>query len=181
LFDRPVNLIDEGIDAALRIAQLADSSMVGLRVGDVRRVHVAAPSYLARHPRIEQPDDLAKHQVIAMTHFGIDSWSFAPAEGSSVPRAVHITPRFIVNSVSAALASAAEGRGVTRLMSYQVAEYVRDGRLRVVLQSHEHPPLPVHVITPEGRLAVPKVRAFVDFVVPRLRVQFAKLAADAAG
>jgi DNA-binding transcriptional LysR family regulator len=71
--------------------------------------------------------------------------------------------------------------GVTRLFSYQVAQHVRDGRLQILLRLDEHTPLPVHVITPQGRLSVPKVRAFVDFAVPRLRTQFARLAADAGG
>ena len=94
-------------------------------------------------------------------------------------RTVQFTPRFVVNSVRAAVASAVEGRGVTRLFSYQVAGHVRDGKLRIVLSSHELPPLPVHIIMPERRLSVPKVRAFVDFVVPRLRTQFARLVVDA--
>jgi DNA-binding transcriptional LysR family regulator len=78
LLDRPVNLIDEGIDVALRIAHLPDSSMVAVRVGEVRRIIAAAPSYLAKHPRIDEPGDLAKQQIIAMNHFGVDSWSFPP-------------------------------------------------------------------------------------------------------
>jgi DNA-binding transcriptional LysR family regulator len=86
-----------------------------------------------------------------------------------------------VNSTRAAVASAIEGRGVTRLHSYQVAEHVRDGRLQVILRSHEHPPVPVHLIMPEGRLSMSKVRAFVDFAVPRLRAQYAHLAADIGG
>jgi DNA-binding transcriptional LysR family regulator len=179
LLDRPVNLIDEGIDAALRIAHLPDSSMVAVRVGEVRRVIVAAPSYLAKHPRIDEPDDLAKQQIIAFSQFGVDTWSFPPVDGSTVPRSVHFAPRLVVNTVRAAVASAIEGCGVTRPLSYQVAEHVRDGRLRILLRSDEHAPLPAHIVTPQGRLSVPKVRAFVDFVVPRLRAQFARLAADA--
>jgi DNA-binding transcriptional LysR family regulator len=171
--------MEEGIDPALRIAHLPDPSMVAVRVGKVRRVIAAAPSYLAKHPRIDEPADLAEHQIIAMNHFGVDSWSFPPADGSTIPRTVHFTPRLVVNSVSAALASAVEGRGVTRLFSYQVAEHLRDGRLRILLRSDEHAPLPVHIVTPHGRLSVPKVRAFVDFAAPRLRAQFARLAADA--
>jgi DNA-binding transcriptional LysR family regulator len=178
LLDRIVKLIDEGIDAALRIAHLPDSSMVALRVGEVRRVTVAAPSYLAKHPPIDQPGDLARHQIIAMNHFGVDSWSFPPIDGSTIPRTAQFTPRFVVDSVRAAVASAVEGRGVTRLFSYQVAAHVRDGGLRILLRSDEHAPLPVHVVTPAGRLSVPKVRAFVDFVVPRLRAQFVRLATD---
>jgi DNA-binding transcriptional LysR family regulator len=81
LLDRPVNLIDEGIDVALRIAHLADSNFVAVRVGEVRRIVAASPGYLARHPVIREPADLSKHQIIAMTHFGLDSWSFPPAKG----------------------------------------------------------------------------------------------------
>src|SRR3984893_8426565 len=179
LLDRPVNLIDEGIDAALRIAHLPDSSMVAVRVGEVRRVIVAAPSYLAKHPRIDEPGDLAKQQIIAFSQFGVDAWSFPPADGSTIPRTVHFTPRLVVNTVRGAVASAAEGRGVTRLFSYQVAEHVRAGRLRILLRSDEHAPLPVHIVMPQGRLSVPKVRAFVDFVMPRLRAQYYALYGDA--
>jgi len=178
LMDRPVNLIDEGIDVALRIAHLADSSLIAVRVGEVRRVIAAAPRHLAQHPRLEAPADLAKHPIIAMTHFGIDSWSFPPLPGSSVPRVVNFTPHFIVNSVRGAVASAVDGRGVTRLFSYHIAEQVCAGSLEIQLKSDEHPPLPVHVIAPSGRLAVPKVRAFMDFAVPKLRAQFAKFARD---
>ena len=114
-----------------------------------------------------------------MNNSGVGSWSFPPADGSTIPRTVQFTPRLLVNSVRAAVASAVEGRGVTRPLSYQVAEHVRDGRLQIVLRSDEYAPLPVHIVAPEGRLSVPKVRAFVDFAVPRLRAQFACLTADA--
>jgi DNA-binding transcriptional LysR family regulator len=178
LLDRIVNLIDEGIDVALRIAHLPDSSMIAVRVGEVRLVVVAAPSYLAKHPRIDAPGDLVKQQIISMNHFGVNSWGFRPADGSTVQRTVQFTPRILVNSVRAAVASAADGRGLTRVLSYQVAEHVRDGRLQILLRFYEHAPLPVHVVTPEGRLSVPKVRAFIDFAVPRLRAEFARLATD---
>jgi LysR substrate binding domain len=143
-----VNLIDEGIEAALRIAHLPDSSMIAVRVGDVRRVIAAAPSYLAKHPRIDEPGDLAKHQIIAMNHFGVDSWSFPPTDGLTIPRTVHFAPH-----------------------RQQCARRGRLGRRRARCDAG--------VLTPEGRLSVPKVRAFVDFAVPRLRAQFARLAADA--
>jgi DNA-binding transcriptional LysR family regulator len=179
LIDRAVNLIEEGIDVALRIGHLEDSSMVAMRVGEVRRVVVAAPRYLKQHPRIEQPADLAKHQMISMAHIP-NSWTFAPLPGSSVARTVQFTPRLVTNSTRAAVASAASGLGVARLFSYQVAEQVQRGELEVVLASCEDPPMPVHVISPHGRLSVPKVRAFTDFAVPRLRTQFARLAKDLA-
>ncbi|MEW6642638.1 MAG: LysR family transcriptional regulator [Pseudomonadota bacterium] len=180
LLDRPVNLIDEGIDLALRIAHLPDSSFVATRLGEVRRVVAASPAYLARHPLIGEPADLAKHRIIAMTHFGIDSWSFPPLEGSSVPRTVQFAPRLVVNTVRAAVASAAEGHGVTRLFSYHIADEIREGRLQILLAGDEHPPLPVHLLAPQGRFSVPKVRAFADFAVPRLKRYFERLSRDAS-
>jgi DNA-binding transcriptional LysR family regulator len=178
LLERPVNLIDEGMDLALRITHLADSTLVAHRIGEARRVIVASPRYLAMHPRIEDLADLGKHHIIAMEHLGQDSWSFPPLEGSTVPRSVSFTPRLTVNNVQAVVASAVEGHGLTRLLSYHVAPEIKQGSLRIVLQHAEPPPYPVHLVSPYGRLAVPKVRAFVDFALPRLRAQFASLAKD---
>jgi DNA-binding transcriptional LysR family regulator len=175
MLDRPVSLIDEGMDVALRIAHLSDSTLVAIPVGEVRRVIAASPDYLAAHPPIETPADLAHHHIISMTHFGLDSWSFPPIRGSSIPQVVQFTPRFIVNTVRAAAASAVEGHGVTRLFSYHIAREVREGALQVVLPDSEHAPLPVNLLMPHGRLAVPKVREFVDFVAPRLRRHYREL------
>ena len=177
LVDRAVNLIDEGVDVALRIGELANSSMVVTRIGEVRRVVVAAPRYLKQNPRIEEPGDLAKHQIITMAHLP-NSWTFPPLAGSSVPRSVQVTPRLVTNSIRGAVASAAGGRGVALFFSYQVSEQVQNGELEIVLAGHEPAALPVHVITPQGRLSVPKVRTFLDFAVPRLRSHFARLAKD---
>lgn len=180
LLDRHVNLIDEGVDVALRVANLPDSSLIAVKVGaDVRRVVAASPRYLAGHPRIEDPGDLARHQIVAMANFGLDSWTFPPAPGSAVPRTVSFTPRLLVNSVRAALAAAVEGVGVTRLYSYHLADRVRDGDLRIVLAHAEHEPLPAHLIVQPFRASVPKVRAFIDFAAPRLRAEFARLAREA--
>jgi len=180
LLDRAVNLVEEGVDIAMRVAQLPDSSLIATRIGtDVRRVVVASPDYLADHPPIDQPSDLAEHRIIAFSNFGLDSWSFAPGPRSTIPRTVNFTPRLMVMSVRAALASAIEGRGLTRLYSYHVAEAVKAGRLKVVLADAEFPALPIHLLTPQGRASVPKVRAFLDFAAPRLRQIFASLAADA--
>jgi DNA-binding transcriptional LysR family regulator len=178
MLDRPVSLIDEGMDVALRIAHLTDSTLVAIPVGEIRRVIAASPAYLKTHAAIEEPGDLAAHRIISMTHFGLDSWSFPPANATGIPQVVQFTPRFIVNTVSAAVASAVEGRGVTRLFSYHIAPEVKAGALQVVLPESEHAPLPVNLLTPHGRLAVPKVRAFVDFVAPRLRQHFDELSLD---
>lgn len=172
LLDRPVSLIDEGIDVALRIAHLQDSTLVAVPVGEVRRVVVASPEYLAAHPPIVAPADLASHPIISMTHFGLDSWSFPAARRTALPQVVQFSPRFIVNTIRAALASAVAGHGVTRLFSYHVAEQVKAGALKIVLRDNEHAPLPVNLVMPHGRLSVPKVRSFVDFATPRLREYF---------
>jgi DNA-binding transcriptional LysR family regulator len=175
LQDRPINLIDEGVDAAVRLGDLPDSSLIMIKVGQVRRIIVAAPSYLAAHQPISCPGDLAKQQIIAFTESRLSSWNFSAADGSGTPRSVQFMPRFVVNSARAAVASAVEGRGVARVYSHYVADHVRDGRLQIVLRSHEFAPLPVHIIVPEGRLSVPKVRAFIDFAVPRLRAELSGL------
>ena len=172
--DRPVNLIEEGIDLALRMGELADSSMVATRIGEARRVVVAAPSYLKSHPPIAEPSDLARHQMIGMDHIG-HSWTFSPASGSFALRTVQFAPRLVCNSVRAVVASALAGRGVTRLLAFHVAEHVRRGELEIVLAGDEPPPWPVHLVSPQGRLSVPRVRAFVDFALPRLKSRCALL------
>jgi DNA-binding transcriptional LysR family regulator len=174
LQDHAVSLVDEGVDVALRIGRLPDSSLIATRIGaDVRRVVVASPAYLAIHPAIREPSDLARHAIIAFSNFGLDAWTFRAEANSPAPRTVRFAPRLIVNSVRAALASAAEGRGLTRLYSYHVAPLVQAGRLQVVLPEAEPPTVPAHLVTPEGRHTTPKVRAFLDFAAPRLRAQFA--------
>jgi DNA-binding transcriptional LysR family regulator len=180
LLERPVNLVEEGMDLALRITHLSDSTLVAHPIGEVRRVIVASPRYLATHPRIAGIADLGKQQIIAMENMGMDSWSFPPLEGSSVSRSVSFTARLVVNNIRAAVESAVDGYGVTRLLSYHVAPEIKQGKLQVLLADAEPAPFPVNIVSPYGRLAVPKVRAFVDFALPRLRARFACLAKDAS-
>lgn len=175
LLDRHISPMEEGIDIALRIAHLPDSSLIAMRVGQVSRVVCAAPSYLSRHPKITAPADVAGHACIAMTVFGQDHWTFPAAAGAGALQQVRIQPRLVVNTVEAAVASAVEGRGLTRLFSYQVAEEVQNGQLQIVLRDDDSAALPVHLITPEGRLSVPKVRGFFDFAIPRLKADFARM------
>lgn len=177
LVDRSVNLMDEGVDVALRVGHLPDSSLIATRVGDgVRRMVVASPRYLDEHPSIEDLPDIANHQIVSLTHFGLESWSFG--SGSNA-RTIHFSPRLVVKTVRAAVGSALAGRGLTRVYSYHVASEVRNGLLRIVLPGAEPTPQPAHLLAPAGRVAVPKVRAFVDFAAPRLRAAFAQLAIDA--
>jgi DNA-binding transcriptional LysR family regulator len=176
LLDRKLNLVEEGIDVALRIGHLPDSSLVAIRVGEVRQVICAAPSYLAKSAPIKDIDDLSAHSIVAMTVFGEDAWSFVPADSATDVRQLPIAPRLVVNTVEASVGSAIEGHGLTRAFSYQVADEVNTGKLELVLPDLESPALPVHIVTPERRLSVPKVRAFVDFAVPRLKAEFARMA-----
>jgi DNA-binding transcriptional LysR family regulator len=129
LLDRPVSLVEEGIDIALRIAHLPDSSLIAIRIGDVRRVVCASPSYLASRPPIVEPGDLSEYSIVAMTTFGQDSWTFAPTTPSGAPRHVAFTARLVVNSVDAAVASAVAGHGLTMAFSYQVPEQVREAKV----------------------------------------------------
>jgi DNA-binding transcriptional LysR family regulator len=165
LVDRVVDLLEEGIDVAIRIAHLRDSSMRAVKVGSVRRVLCAAPSYLEARGRPRKPADLRRHAVIS---FAIGApprdWSFARQR--RVAR-VPIDPVLATNSTDAAIDAAIAGHGITRALSYQIADEVRAGRLRVLLRDYEPPPIPIHVVHAGSTSA--RVRAFVDFAVERLR------------
>lgn len=174
LLDRMANLGEEGIDVALRIGPLADSALVALRVGSVRRVVCAAPSYLKKHGAIREPGDLARHRIISLAETRqAENWSFAPRKPGAGARVIRLAPRLMVNTIAAAKGSALAGNGVARLLSYQVAEEVRSGKLAVLLERFEPAAMPVHLIAPRDRLAMPKTRTFVDFALPRLKTAFA--------
>jgi DNA-binding transcriptional LysR family regulator len=176
LLDRIVNMIDEGVDVAIRIAPLPDSGLIAMPIGAVRRVLCAAPDYLARKPVITAPSDLVEHDCIAVAEMAPNEiWSFPPLPGSRIARTVRVKPRLMVNADEVAVNAAVAGEGIVRLISYKIDREVRDGRLIVLLPEDELPRLPVHLIVPEGRLGTAKVRAFVDFVRPRLKAEFASM------
>jgi DNA-binding transcriptional LysR family regulator len=165
--DRVVNLMDEGLDVAIRIGELPDSALFATRVGSVRRVVVAAPAYLRANGTPQHPRDLVKAHVIqALAVDGGAEWRF---QERSRPFSVRLTPRLRMNTNDAVIDLVAGGWGLSRLMSYQVAPYLADGRLQSVLQDFEQAPLAVNVIHQEGRLVSKKIRTFVDDMVPRLR------------
>ena len=169
LLDRVVSLVDEGIDVAVRIAHLPDSSLVAVRVGEVRRVLCASPAYLARAPALAEPADLARHDCVSFSQITSgDVWSFADPAGGRA-RQVKVRPRLVVNSAEAAVGSASSGLGVTSVLSYQVARELREGHLVRLLERWEPEPLPIHVVYPAASATSAKVRAFVDAAVPALR------------
>ncbi|MGD9805081.1 MAG: LysR family transcriptional regulator [Hyphomicrobiaceae bacterium] len=162
--DRVVNLIEEGIDVAVRIGELPDSSARVVKVGAVRRIVCAAPSYLARMGLPRSPADLAKHRLIAITTDSTLNWRFvrhAPTQ--------KLEATLASNSIRAAIRATEEGWGISQLLSYQVADQLRTGQLVRILKEFERDPVPVAILHTEGRHAQAKVRAFVDLVVERLR------------
>jgi DNA-binding transcriptional LysR family regulator len=165
--DRIVNVMEEGIDVAVRIGDLGDSSLQATRVGRVRRVVCAAPDYLDRFGTPESPDDLAAHCVVSAASVQPPrEWRFVE-DGQS--RVVKLEPRLTMTTNDSVVNAALSGFGLTRLLSYQVADALRDGRLVTVLDAFEAPPLPVHLLHREGRYASKKARAFLDLAIERLR------------
>jgi DNA-binding transcriptional LysR family regulator len=167
LVDRIADMIEEGIDVALRIAHLADSSLIAARVGAVRLVTCAAPAYLKANGTPRTPADLLQHHCIASANLSAtDRWSFrVDGEDQAFP----IRSRLAVTTAEAAIDAAAAGIGITRVLSYQAAAAVKAGKLKVLLRPYELPEIPVSLVHPEARLTPPKVRAFLDFAAPRLR------------
>lgn len=167
LVDRVVDLIDEGQDVAVRIGELPDSSLIATRVGALRRVVCASPAYLEAHGTPAVPADLARHDCITFTALGpADRWSF-PGPAGERPIGVH--SRLVVNTAEAAVDAAAAGLGVTRVLSYQAAQAVAAGGLRVLLEAFEPAGQPVHLVYREGRFPPPKVQSFIAFAAARLR------------
>ncbi|HVH06632.1 MAG TPA: LysR family transcriptional regulator [Myxococcota bacterium] len=167
LSDRVVDLIEEGLDVAVRIAHLPDSTLAAVRVGSVRQVLCASPAFLATHGTPRHPSDLARFETVAFgTAERLPPWSFAAAEGEL---RVDLASRLVANTPDVAVVSALAGFGIARVLSYQVGAELRDGRLVRLLPDFEPPPIPIHVVHPEGRRASARVRAFVDFAVERLR------------
>jgi DNA-binding transcriptional LysR family regulator len=165
--DRIVDLVDEGFDVAVRIADLPDSSLSATRVGSVRRVLCASPAYLAEHGVPGKPPELAEHDgIVFSTGTTEPEWRF---ERKGRRLSVQPRARLVVNTAEVAISAAVLGRGITRVLSYQVDAEVRTGRLRIVMPEYEPAPLPVHVVHAGGKRPSAKVRSFVDLAVVRLR------------
>jgi len=163
--DRITHLVDEGIDVAVRIGHLPDSSLRATRVGQVRGVVCGAPAYFQTHGLPRTPADLARHRLIdRVGMFGGGEWRFGSGEG-----AVKVDSRLQCNTNDAAIEAAAAGWGLSRFLSYQVGPDLASGRLQAVLVAHEEAPVPIHIVHAEGLAVSAKVRAFVDFVAGRLR------------
>jgi DNA-binding transcriptional LysR family regulator len=173
LGDRVTNLLDEHIDAALRISLLPDSTLLATKVGEIRRVVCGSPSYFKKHGVPRRPSDLS--QLPCITFEGQSnalSWSFGTAKA---PIAVPVHSRFVATTAEASIDAAKLGAGVTRVLSYQIDDAVRKGELLVVLEEFEPPPIPVSLVYRGGGMIPLKLRAFLDFMAPRLRARLSQI------
>jgi len=165
--DRMVNLVEEGLDAAVRIGRLGDSSLVALPLGKVRRVLCASPAYLRKHGTPRRPEDLRGHRCIRLT--GLAPRSEWPFRANSRSLAMPIDSILTCNLADTAIKACADGLGLGAFLSYMVAPLRRSGKLTYVLEEFEVEPLPVHFLYPGARMPPITVRAFADLCVARLR------------
>lgn len=171
LLNRMVDLVGEGVDVAIRLAKLADSSLVATKVGEVRRLTCAAPSYLAEHSKPRQPGDLVEHSCIGLNAGAEHAlWPYRdPAAGGRL-RSVRVSSRLGTNSVATAIDAAVRGLGIVRPLSYQVQRELAEGSLVCLLEAYEPEPVPVNLVfMPQRGRHGGAVRAFIDHAVPQLR------------
>jgi DNA-binding transcriptional LysR family regulator len=165
LADRPIRLAEEGIDVALRIGPLEDSSLIARKLDDIQLVVCAAPDYLRRRGEPATPDDLIEHDCLGFGDVpGVAEWSF---QDGAARRAVRISTRLRANDLDALVRAALAGVGLVRVPSWQVAHFLADGRLQTVLEAYQRPPTPLNILTLRNRLRLPKARAFLDFLQRR--------------
>jgi DNA-binding transcriptional LysR family regulator len=173
LNDRIVNLVEEGIDVAIRIGTLPDSSLVARALGATRRVVVAAPGYLEARGRPQAPAELAGHDLVS---FAAEDepplWRF---ERAGEVHAIPLAPRFVTNDAAVAIDHALAGGGLVRTLAYQVADALRQRRLEIVLAAFEPPPIPISAVYPSSRLVSAKLRALLDQLAEAADWRFAAL------
>jgi DNA-binding transcriptional LysR family regulator len=172
LHERVVNLQEEHVDLAARLGSLPDSSLMAVRIGEVRRILVASPTYLAARGTPLHPADLAVHDCISFNPTAqTEAWAF-PVGKTSESFPVHF--RLVVTTAQAAIDAAIAGIGISRVFCYHVAEARAAGLLVPVLQDYVAPPIPLHLVYPAGRMLPLKLRAFLDFATPRLIAALSK-------
>jgi DNA-binding transcriptional LysR family regulator len=173
LADRNLDLIQDHVDIAVRIGALADSAWLATRVGAVRSVVCGSPAYFAAHGVPERPEDLSALAAVTFDPFSPSQhWVFRDPKSKRELRAP-VRSRLTVNTAEAAIDGVAAGLGVTRVLSYQVAQAVSDGRIQIVLSEYEPAPAPVSLIHGPQGLTPLKVRMALDFAAPRLRAGLA--------
>eukprot|EP01031_Cornospumella_fuschlensis_P005635 gene5635-7007_t len=165
LSDRWVNMVEEGVDCAIRIGHLPDSGLVARRLGETRRIIVAAPGYLERHGTPHEPRDVTAHHIIRFSAFeGAEEWRLFR---DGVEERASIAPRLVTNSADAALCAAEREGGLTMVLAYQARAAIAAGRLIRVLREFEPPILPIQIAWPAARLIPAKLRAFIGTALDR--------------
>jgi DNA-binding transcriptional LysR family regulator len=163
--DRVVDLLEEGVDVAIRIGARIDSSLVSRQLAEDRRLICAAPSYLERRGVPETPEDLLHHNCLAWigNQGGLNDWPFVGPDG---PEVISVSGNAEVNSGETLYEMTLAGLGIARIAEFRVGADIKAGRL-VSLLADQHRPdvLPIHAVYPHRRHLLPKVRAFVDFLV----------------
>lgn len=165
--DRNTNLVEDELDIAIRIGHLKDSNLYATQVGNVKRILCGSPDYFQQYGIPQYPADLTQHQIILSMLYGpLSSWEFI---NNGKKEVIKLTPRLQCFQGSAAIKAAIQGTGITRVMSYQVGEELKEGRLQRVLEHFEEDPLPINILHLEGRRMNSKIRTFLDLVVKRLK------------
>ena len=164
--DRVIDMVEEGVDIAIRIGRLADTSFMARKIGEDKRLVCAAPSYLARHGTPGKPQDLARHIcIVSRERTSLNRWEFRH-EGEI--REIEVTGRVAVNEGEAQLQFALQGIGIVRLTRLTVAQAIREGRLVSLLEDFSaDQPVPIHAVYPHRRHLAPKVPAFVNFLLEK--------------
>ncbi|MBP6627493.1 MAG: LysR family transcriptional regulator [Arenimonas sp.] len=171
MLDRVVNIVEEGIDIALRIGRFEDSGLQSIELGSVRRMLVASPGYLAAHGTPRQLADLRLHRLtMSAGNSASHEWGFGTGATAT---SVHVEPMLTVSTLRAAIDSARDGWSITRVLSYQVRDDLQAGRLAGVLEDQEPPPLPVCLVFPQSRRPSARLMAFIDLASERLSAALA--------
>ncbi|MCX4151530.1 MULTISPECIES: LysR family transcriptional regulator [Paraburkholderia] len=167
LTDRFVNLLEDRVDLTIRIGALPSSSLISTRIGLVREMLCASPAYLKKRGVPKKPEDLVSHDCVAYEGYGIGSdWEF---RSKGTLQTIQVPSRLVVNSVEAALVAAIDGAGIARVASYQIGNLVKSRTLVKLLEAYEPLPAPVSLMyASQGQIPL-KLRAFLDFAIPRLR------------
>src|SRR3569833_501651 len=169
LSDKNIDLIDDHIDMAVRIGKLPDSTMVATRVGSIRRVVCGSPAYYKAHGIPQKPADLNAHMGVTFAIASpASSWSFT-GKGKGAAKPARPITRLSVNTAEAAVDAAVAGIGLTRVLSYQAEQAIRQGKLKIVLQDYEPPPIPVHLMHANQNILPLKMRHFLEFAAPRIK------------
>jgi DNA-binding transcriptional LysR family regulator len=168
LSDRNIDLIDSHADLAVRIGELADSSMIATRIGNLRPVLCASPAFLSRHAAPLEPDQLSKYSCVVFNSPYLSPWRFRlPSNGKLLT--IEVDPRLEVTTPDAAVSAAADGVGITLVFEHDADEATRSGQLQILLPQYEVEPVPVHLVHVSRNLMAIKLRHFIDFAAPKLR------------